>query len=87
MPEGVTWTSPVGGFFTWVTLPVGADTTALAVPAREAGVAYVPGTPFYPDGQGARDLRLSFSRATEQHIHEGVRRLAALVPPGTGGTA
>ena len=79
MPAGTSWTRPTGGFFTWLTAPEGADTTALATRAREAGVAFVPGTPFYPDGRGRRDLRLSFSRATEQDISEGIRRLADLL--------
>lgn len=80
MPGGVTWTKPTGGFFTWLTAPAGTDTTALARRAREARVAFVPGAPFYPDGRGQRELRLSLSRVTEQDIHEGVRRLAALFP-------
>lgn len=80
MPASVTWTRPTGGFFTWLTGPPGTDTTALTGPARSARVAFVPGAPFYPDGRSRRNLRLSFSRATEPDIAEGVRRLAALFP-------
>ena len=80
VPPGSTWTRPAGGFFCWLTAPDGTDTTALAVRARAAGVAFVPGTPFYPDGRGRAELRLSFSRATERDIDEGIRRLAALLP-------
>lgn len=79
MPDGVTWTRPTGGFFTWLTVPAGIDTTELGRRAREARIAFVPGAPFYPDGRGRRELRLSFSRVTEQDIHVGVRRLAALI--------
>lgn len=79
MPAGTSWTRPAGGFFTWLTAAEGVDTTALGRRAREAGVAFVPGAPFYPDGRGHRELRLSFSRATEQDISEGVRRLADLL--------
>ena len=78
MPAGTTWTTPRGGFFTWVTLPEGADTAALTPAARTAKVAYVPGRPFYPDGSGARQLRLAYSRVSDDLITEGVRRLAAL---------
>jgi 2-aminoadipate transaminase len=74
------WTRPTGGFFCWLTAPPGTDTTELAIRARDAGVAFVPGAPFYPDGRGRTELRLSFSRATEQDIVEGIRRLAALLP-------
>ena len=48
MPAGTTWTTPRGGFFTWVTAPDGVDTVALSPAARARKVAYVPGRPFYP---------------------------------------
>jgi 2-aminoadipate transaminase len=73
------WTRPHGGFFSWVELPSSADAVALAERALEAGVAVVPGPPFYPEGGGERELRLSFSRVTEEEIAEGIRRLATLV--------
>lgn len=79
MPEGVTWTRPGGGFFTWLTLPEGVSAVALAERAMEQRVAFVPGPPFYPDGQGDRNLRLAFSRILEDDILEGARRLGVLV--------
>ena len=78
LPGDASWTSPAGGFFTWLTLP-GVDTTELSRRSQLARVAFVPGAPFYPDGRGQDQIRLSFSRVDEQSIHEGVRRLAALV--------
>lgn len=87
MPAGVTWTVPTGGFFTWLTAPVGVDTTALAHLAQAAGVSYVPGAPFYPDDRGHREMRLSFSRVSEPDLHEGVRRLASLFPVPSPSTA
>ena len=78
MPAGTTWTTPRGGFFTWLTLPEGVDTVALTPAARAAKVAYVPGRPFYTDGAGARQLRLAYSRVADDLISEGVRRLADL---------
>jgi 2-aminoadipate transaminase len=72
------WTRPRGGFFTWLTVP-GADTTGLARRAAEAGVAVVPGAPFFPDERGTESMRLSFSRASEDEIAEGVARLARLL--------
>ncbi|HVM68386.1 MAG TPA: PLP-dependent aminotransferase family protein [Gaiellaceae bacterium] len=83
MPEGVRWTRPQGGFFTWVTLPEGVGATDLARrAAAEAGVAIVPGVPFFPDGRGDENLRLSFSRVDDDLIDDGVERLAALVAKG-----
>ena len=79
MPAGVSWTTPRGGFFSWVTLPDGLDAAGLARSAAAAGVAIVPGAPFFPDGRGGSNLRLSFSRVEDELIDEGVERLAALV--------
>jgi 2-aminoadipate transaminase len=79
MPSSVSWTRPRGGFFTWLTLPPGADGSALAERAmREHGVAFVPGEPFVPDGSGRANVRLSFSRIEDDQSAEGARRLGAL---------
>jgi 2-aminoadipate transaminase len=77
------WTRPNGGFFAWLELPPGRDAVALARRALDEGVAFVPGPPFFPEGGGERQLRLSYSRAEEEEIHEGIRRLASLLT-GTG---
>ena len=79
MPEGVRWTEPAGGFFSWVTLPDHHDAAELARAAVEEGVAIVPGSPFFADGQGANNVRLSYSRVADETIGEGISRLAALI--------
>jgi 2-aminoadipate transaminase len=79
LPEGVTWTRPEGGFFTWLTLPQGADAVQLAAGAREAAVAFVPGTPFHPDGRGRNNIRLAFSRVQDDEIPEGAARIGRLL--------
>ncbi|MFL6139902.1 MAG: PLP-dependent aminotransferase family protein [Frankiaceae bacterium] len=79
LPPTARWTTPRGGFFSWLTLPPGHDSVALAETALAHGVAYVPGVPFFPDGRGTDSLRLSFSRVSDDAIEEGVRRLAALL--------
>ena len=76
VPEGVTFTRPEGGMFSWVTLPAGKgscmDLFNLAI---EQKVAFVPGMPFYTDGTGQDTLRLNFSNASEATIDEGITRL------------
>src|SRR4051794_19010756 len=74
-----TWTVPAGGFYTWVRLPDGLDAKAMLPRAVTARVAYVPGTAFYADGQGADHMRLSFCFPTPDRIREGVLRLAGVV--------
>jgi DNA-binding transcriptional MocR family regulator len=78
-PAGSRWTHPHGGFYVWATLSPGADTRAMLPAAVERGVAYVPGTAFYPDGSGADRLRLAFCYPSEDAIREGIRRLGDLV--------
>ena len=74
------WTRPEGGLFVWLTLPEGIDGAALLERAvREAGVAFVPGRAFHPDGSGANTIRLSYSLPTPAAIEEGIRRLAGLL--------
>ena len=75
MPAVVEWTSPRGGFFTWVTLPV--DATEVARRAAERSVGVVPGALFYADGSGQDKLRLSFSMVDESQIATGIERLAS----------
>jgi 2-aminoadipate transaminase len=78
MPDS-SWTVPDGGFYTWVRLPDGLDSKAMLPRAVTARVAYVPGTAFFADGQGADHMRLSFCFPTPERIREGVRRLAGVV--------
>jgi 2-aminoadipate transaminase len=79
MPAGVSWTLPRGGFFSWLTLPEGADAVGLATTAADRGVGIVPGSLFFPDRRGGRNVRISFSLVDEAAIDEGIERLASLL--------
>jgi len=79
MLPGSTWTRPDGGFFVWVTLPEGLDSQAMLPRAVTARVAYTPGTAFYADGLGSRNMRLSFCFPTPERIYEGTRRLGEVL--------
>jgi len=75
-PPGVTWTHPQGGLFLWAQMPERIDVEDLLAAAIEEKVAFVPGTAFYPDGEGGRhSLRLNFSNARPEMIREGMQRL------------
>ncbi len=79
MPEGVTWTQPNGGFFLWVTLPEGMDATQILPESRAHGVEFLPGTGCYFNGEGQRNIRLSYSFADEEQIRRGIRILGGLL--------
>ncbi|MBQ3387558.1 MAG: PLP-dependent aminotransferase family protein [Eggerthellaceae bacterium] len=79
-PPEVTWTRPEGGFFVWVTLPAYMDTTSLLADALEAGVTFVPGDGFWPDGKRGRNcMRIAFCYESPENIDEAIRRLAEVI--------
>ncbi len=69
-----------GGLYLWCRLGPGLDARDLFQAATAAGVAFVAGDHFYPDGAGSNELRLCFSSVAAPRIDEGVRRLGAIIP-------
>lgn len=78
-PEGVTWTDPEGGLFTWVVLPKHLNARELAIKALEKNVAYVPGGAFFPNGGNENTFRVNYSNMDEERIVEGVKRLGEVL--------
>ncbi len=78
-PPEATWTHPQGGLFVYVTLPPYFDTEQMMSAALENGVAYVPGSNCFPNGEGKSSMRLAFSYEPEEKIREGVRRLSEVI--------
>ena len=79
MPEGVSWTHPEGGLFLFLTMPEGFEAVKFYDKALDAGVAYVAGEFFHPDGSGKNTMRMNFSFMNPEKITEGVRLLAELL--------
>ncbi len=88
MPAGVHWQPPIGGMFFWLTLPAHIDATVLLPQAVQAGMAFVPGTTFFPPvraadgsetGGHANTLRLSFVSASPAQIDSAVAALARIL--------
>jgi len=77
-PEGTTYTVPEGGLFIWVEMPESFNATEVFQKAVDAGVAYVPGTHFYPYGGHHNTFRLNFSNSTPEQIKEGMAKLRKL---------
>ena len=78
-PEGTNHTVPQGGLFVWAELPEGMDGLAAFQAAVEAGVAFVPGTHFYPDGGHENTLRLNFSMCDIPTIEAGMEKLGRVL--------
>lgn len=75
LPAGTEWQPPQGGMFFWLRLPEGLDATALLPRAVAAGVAYVPGAPFYAGAPDVRTLRLSFVTLAPDELERAVAAL------------
>ncbi len=71
----LTWTRPKGSFFFWLDLADGLDPKRVWERLRAHGVACRPGTAFFTDGTGERNLRLCFSLLSPEAIEEGTALL------------
>jgi 2-aminoadipate transaminase len=78
-PLEVSWTKPQGGFFVMATLPEYIDTQEMLFDAVKENVAYVPGSPFFADGQGKNTMRLSFCYPSQEDIKEGIKRIGKVI--------
>jgi 2-aminoadipate transaminase len=78
-PASTSWTRPQGGMFLWATLPEGTDSAKILEEAVQQKVAFVPGTAFHPCGGGENTMRLNFSNASPEKIHEGIARLGQVL--------
>jgi len=78
-PTETSWTKPQGGFFVVASLPEYMDTGEIFKQAIEENVAYVPGSPFFADGEGKNTMRLSFCYPSLEDIEEGIKRLGQVI--------
>lgn len=74
--EEVTFVAPQGGFFLWLTFPLGVNTSAFVDAAMVAGVSYLDGKHFYINDEGFNTMRLCFTYCNEEMIREAIKRLA-----------
>lgn len=79
-PPGVTWTRPDGGFYIWLTVPEGIDSTSmLAWAVEHEKVAYVAGPSFFTDDRGKNHFRICYSFLDQALIGEGISRVCRSV--------
>lgn len=79
LPAGCDWQPPQGGMFFWLRLPAGLDAMALLPRAVAAGVAYVPGAPFFAGAADVRALRLSFVTLAPADLERAVAVLGQVL--------
>ncbi len=76
LPAYVTFVRPRGGFYTWLQLPEGTDSTAVLRKAIEKGVVFVTGKTFDPDGVKNDQMRVSFCNTDVETIRLGIPVIA-----------
>jgi 2-aminoadipate transaminase len=74
-PSDLRWTTPKGGFCSWVTLPLGISTADLYLAAVERGVAFTPGDVFFAGPAPRPYIRLSFSSLSPELMGEAIQVL------------
>lgn len=79
MPQGVTWTSPQGGFSLLLELPRGYSSVALFLFAIDKGVSFLPGPLFDIDQRFVNCCRIGYAWSDEAEIKEGIELLASAV--------
>jgi GntR family transcriptional regulator/MocR family aminotransferase len=80
LPVGVRVVPPQGGLFVWLCLPDDLSSASLLLLACEEGVAFAPGSSFFPDGaDGESTMRLNFAMQSPEDIEEGIKRLGKVI--------
>lgn len=72
LPDYVSFERPRGGFYIWLHLPKGADSTLILKKAIEKGVVFVTGKTFDPDGVKNDAMRVSFCNTDVDVINKGI---------------
>jgi len=70
---------PEGGFFIWIKLPAGTNTTKLRERAVKHGIQYTAGPAFFINGGGEGFIRLAYSWETPERNYEGATLLAQAI--------
>ena len=79
LPECVSFEKPRGGFYTWLKLPEGTDSTLILKKAIEKGVVFVTGKTFDPDGVKNDYMRVSFCNTDVETIQKGIPIIAEAI--------
>jgi len=76
-----------GRMSVWVNLPDGIDSTELHREAQALGVSLIPGSAFFVDGGGKRNLLISYATSSEQGIIQEIKTLGDLISRRLSGRA
>lgn len=75
LPEGVSWTRPMGGYTIWVRMHFCVDESLLKETSLNRGVLVSPGSYYFNTGDRGNYCRISIASLEEDEIGEGIHRL------------
>jgi 2-aminoadipate transaminase len=78
-PSTAQWTHPEGGLFIWAELPRTVRAETVLEEAIKQRVAFVPGAPFFAQGEHHNFMRLNFSNRPAEAIEEGISRIGRIL--------
>jgi 2-aminoadipate transaminase len=79
LPAYVKFQEPRGGFYIWLQLPEGTDSTLILKEAIEKGVVLVIGKTFDPQGIRNNFIRLAYSNTPVSEIEKGIPLVAEAI--------
>lgn len=79
LPKEVTYVRPRGGFYIWLRLPKGVDSTPMLRDAIEKGVVFVCGKTFDPFETVDNAIRISYCNTDVEAIRKGIRIVAEVI--------
>jgi DNA-binding transcriptional MocR family regulator len=79
LPAEARFEDPRGGFFVWLELPEGLDSSRLLEEGRGLGVGFRAGPIFSSRGKLQRYLRMSFTYYPQERLELGAKRLGELL--------
>jgi len=78
-PDGIKFTRPKGGLFTWVELPERISARDILEKCLEKKIAFVPGGSFFPNTRKENTFRVNFSNMPEEKIREGIKTIGEVI--------
>lgn len=78
-PNTIEYTDPLGGLFTFITLPKEITSNAFLNKSLQKGVAFVPGDSSFALGKDHNHIRLNYSYMTKEKSEEGIKILGSLL--------
>lgn len=79
LPTYVKWDRPRGGFYIWLQLPEGTDSTEILKKAIDKGTVFVTGKTFDPAGLHNNAMRVSYCNTSVDQINKGIPLIAEAI--------